>query len=287
MYRLLKHSEIDFGKYDSCIEHSVQSTVYAASWYLNAVFVDWSVYVYHDYEAVMPIPLKSKFGIRYALQPQFCQQLGIFSPKDLSAVQYEKFISALPFVYCLNFNHANLQYIRPKNVRPNFVLSLNSDYQTLKSAFSSQCLRNIKKASSFCQSVCEMTVDSYMSFLAENSASWLNAGQLDILKGLILAAQNAGKAEILSVCSPDAEVLAAVFFVNWKNRKYYLSPVSSANGKKMQSMTFLINNIIEKNSGTDVIIDFEGSAIPGVQTFYRGFGAVDEPYPIISKHWHK
>ena len=60
MIRLLSHSEIDFVKYDECIENSMQGKVYAMSWYLDAVFPNWSVYVVGDYDVVMPVPLKRK-----------------------------------------------------------------------------------------------------------------------------------------------------------------------------------------------------------------------------------
>ena len=115
--RLLSHNEIDIVKYDECIENSMQGTVYAMSWYLNAVFPGWSAYVIDDYDVVMPIPLKQKFGLKYALQPQFCQQLGIFSKSWLSKLQAKELFGKLPVLYSLCFNSGNVDFCNEKILR--------------------------------------------------------------------------------------------------------------------------------------------------------------------------
>lgn len=281
MIRFVSHSEIDFVKYDECIERSMQGTVYAMSWYLDAVFPDWSAYVVGDYDVVMPIPLKSKFGLKYALQPQFCQQLGIFSKSWLSKLQARELIGNLPFLYRLCFNSGNADVCDKKSMRPNYVLDLSAEYSVLSGCFSMQCRRNMKKAKSFVQKVSEMTKDDYLSFMTDNAGQWMGKLQIDVLKRLIDNAMSAGCGEFMSVCDDKSEVLAAVFFIKWKNRMYYISPVSSENGKNCQSMAFLLNDIIERNAGSSLLLDFEGSSIESIRNFYAGFGAVNEPYPLV------
>ncbi|MBR5982897.1 MAG: hypothetical protein IK025_04115 [Bacteroidales bacterium] len=284
MIRFVSHSEIDFVKYDECIENSMQGTVYAMSWYLDAVFPDWSAYVVGDYDVVMPIPLKQKFGIKYALQPQFCQQLGIFSKSWLSKLQAKELLGKLPFLYSLCFNSGNVDFCNEKILRPNYVLDLSEEYAVLLGRFSMQCRRNIKKATGYTQIVGTMQKDDYLSFLTENAGSWMGKVQIPILTRLIDKAFSAGCAEILAVCDENSQALAAVFFLKWRNRMYYLSPVSSEQGKQWQSMTFLLNDIIERNANSSLLIDFEGSAIESIRNFYTGFGAQNEPYPLISKN---
>ena len=36
--------------------------------------------------------------------------------------------------------------------------------------------------------------------------------------------------------------------------------------------------MIQLHAGSDHILDFEGSSIPGLARFYSGFGAHDEPF---------
>ena len=80
--RYLKHDELDFSSWDRRISSADNSRVYALSWYLDRTAADWDALVWGDYEYVLPVTLKSKFGIKYLYQPLFCQQLGIFPEPD-------------------------------------------------------------------------------------------------------------------------------------------------------------------------------------------------------------
>ena len=79
MIRCLKRNEIDVEKYNTCIKNAVQSNIYAFSWYLDIVTDNWAVLVLNDYEAVMPLPWKQKYFIKYVTQPLWTLQLGVFS----------------------------------------------------------------------------------------------------------------------------------------------------------------------------------------------------------------
>jgi len=284
MIRLLSHNEIDFVKYDSCIENSMQGKVYALSWYLDAVFPEWSAYVVDDYDVVMPIPLKRKFGVVYALQPQFCQQLGIFSKLWVPRLQLNMLLSKLPFLYRLCFNSGNIDICSTITERPNYILELDKDYEVIASGYSIQCRRNVKKAKDYEQHVANISKGDYITFLENNVGQWMNNTQIQILSRLIDNAISAGCAELLSVRSEDMTILAAVFFIRWRDRLYYLSPVSSERGRSCLSMSFLINDIIERNAGSSMIIDFEGSAIESIRNYYIGFGAKNEPYPMLERN---
>ena len=78
--KFVPHNEIDFAAYDRCIEQSSFGTIYAMSWYLNAVNSAWNLLVLDDYRYVMPLPFKRKFGIPYSFQPPFslasCEDTG-------------------------------------------------------------------------------------------------------------------------------------------------------------------------------------------------------------------
>ena len=76
MIRFVNRNQIDVEKYNYCIEKAIQSRIYAYAWYLDIVADNWSVLVLDDYDAVMPLPWKIKYGIKYITQPFFTQQLG-------------------------------------------------------------------------------------------------------------------------------------------------------------------------------------------------------------------
>ena len=94
MLKHLLHSEIDKVKWNHCISKSDHALLYAEAEYLDALAVNWDALVLNDYESVMPLCWKSKWGINYLYQPPFVQQSGIFSTKPLSDIVVQQFINA-------------------------------------------------------------------------------------------------------------------------------------------------------------------------------------------------
>jgi hypothetical protein len=60
-------------------------------------------------------------------------------------------------------------------------------------------------------------------------------------------------------------------------------PVSTAEGKQKQSMSFLLDKFIELHAEKELVLDFEGSSLSGIARFYAGMGAVNECFPVLSK----
>ena len=141
----LKHAEIDVEKWDNCISQASNSLVYAESWYLNVVSPNWEALVGGDYEYVMPLPKKRKFGVPFLVQPPLAQQLGLFSKKDINEEILQKFIRKIPYLnYHLNLNEQN--ECKNASAQPNYVLDLNRDFEDLRADFSKNTKRNVEKA---------------------------------------------------------------------------------------------------------------------------------------------
>ena len=158
------HSEIDLQKWNTCIQNACNSLVYAESWYLDIVSPNWEALVLGDYEYVMPLPVKQKYGITFLVQPPLTQQLGVFSVNKIEENIVELFIKNIPYrSYHLNLNEQNLY---SKGIQqPNLLLNLNKDYQTLFAAYSTNTKRNIKKAQQAGISVSEdITPERFFDF---------------------------------------------------------------------------------------------------------------------------
>ena len=56
-------------------------------------------------------------------------------------------------------------------------------------------------------------------------------------------------------------------------------------GRKTGANHLLFDNIIREYSGKNLILDFEGSDIGGIKSFYKKFGAVNQPY--FTWHFNK
>lgn len=57
-----------------------------------------------------------------------------------------------------------------------------------------------------------------------------------------------------------------------------MNAVSNQQGKDLRGMYYLLNTFINQHAGQNLILDFEGSMIPGVARFFEGFGAAPETY---------
>ena len=63
-----------------------------------------------------------------------------------------------------------------------------------------------------------------------------------------------------------------------ERRVTYLFPIQNALGKELQVHTHVIDALIKEHEGSRLVLDLEGSMIPGVANFYRSFGAEPETY---------
>ena len=285
MIKYLKHSEIDFLKWDNCINSAHNELIYANSWYLNIVSPKWDALILDDYLAVMPITWKRKYGIKYAFPPLFTQQLGIFSKNQLSSLQVESFLHCLSnefrfidiFLNSKNFTESSIFSLIPK---PNYLLSLNNSYEELKNKYSTNCKRNINKAIKN-QLVIRSSDAKVIIDLYRNNYNHIatNCTHNDYLKfeALVDLIQKKGNAEILGVYSNDELCSGAIFFKENK-RIYYMLGANNGIGKKNGAFHFLINSIVLKYSGSDLMLDFEGSEIKSIEDFYLQFGSIKEDY---------
>ena len=53
---------------------------------------------------------------------------------------------------------------------------------------------------------------------------------------------------------------------------------STAKGKEVGAMPYLIDSLIKREADKHKYIDFEGSSVEGIARFYKSFGAENMPY---------
>jgi hypothetical protein len=282
--KYVDHSEIDYTRWDRCIHKASNSRVYATSWYLDRTAEVWDALIWNDYEFVMPLAVGKKYGIRYLYQPVFSQQMGIFpQPPEKIAVRF--------FTEIINkFKYADIQlnsFNPPPEIpvvgdllpRRNFLLSLNEDYKLIREKYSKNTKRNLVKAeNSHLNFVPDLPLEEYIDFTRENMQHIFSKKDLTKLKSIISYSRYEGFGEIAGVYSEENLLCATVYFCHWKGRVIYLNAASDNDGKYLRGMFFLLDRFIRKNAGKDIILDFEGSMIPGVARFFRGFGASPEYY---------
>mgnify|MGYP006283768287 CR=1 FL=1 len=278
-------------KWDHCIETSLNRQVYAFSWYLDSMAPGWRALVVGDYEMVMPLTGKSKWGIQYLYQPLFVQQLGVFSPAKLSADSINRFIYNAFGKYRhihINLNQGNVFTGIDANLekRYTYLLNLKMSYEDLRKNYSKSHKKNIRKAEASGLAVAQekspgILLDMMQEMYHRKSVNEFSDKIAARLKEMISHALHQKKGELYAV-QKDGEYLAAAFFLLSGNQAVIHS-ASTLEGRKYAAAIYLIDHFIRKHAGESLTLDFAGSIIPGIAKRNMGFGAQPEIYFNILK----
>lgn len=274
----LRQREIDKIKWDECIKNAPNERIYAYSWYLDAVAENWDAWVWGDYAAVMPLPWKSKFGLKYVYMPPFCQQLGVFGHvAEIFIPDYVPF-HFIKVSYCM----PSITGIFRPTVRTNQILILDKDYTDLKNNYRENHLRSIQKALkneaeliSYTPNATDFTFvfDLYSSLGFHYRQSFYARYVNTLLNTKNILAHTVKVKNAVCGTLITAEV---------NTRIYILMGGCNYIGKKNKANHLLYDQVIRHNAGKKKWLDFEGSSIPTVHFFNQCFGAIDEPYYHLS-----
>ena len=105
-----------------------------------------------------------------------------------------------------------------------------------------------------------------------------------LLNNLISKCINENKGFLLGVEDNESNILGGAFFVKTNKRIYYLFSVVTPKGKKDNVATLLIDKIIAENCNSNLTLDFEGSMIDGIASFYKSFGGKPEKYGFLKQN---
>jgi len=295
LIRYLHHNEIDKEKWDAFIASSPQRLAYSYSWYLDAVSPGWDALVEDDYESVFPLTHRKMAGINYLFQPYFTQQLGLFSKQEtVSENKLREFLLAIPGKFKLieiQINTSN------KTDNPDGFklkqkithhLDLNSSYEEIKSGYSENLTRNIKKAIKY-----ELKVNNNVPF-TDIIKSFRNNKGKDIgnlkdqdyktFNKLLAEADKRKLLDSMGVINSEGNVIAGAVFLRSPLSYIFLFSATEEEAKEKGAMAFLIDAFIRNHSKENKILDFEGSMNVNLARFYKSFGSKEVVYLQILKN---
>lgn len=286
--RYLKHHEIDFSKWDDCIASASNSLIYGYSFYLDHMSKHWDALVQDDYAAVMPLTWNRKYGVYYLYQPFLTAQLGVFG-KSVDASMLETFLHAIPskFRYWdFYLNHQNAFPLNDYHLyqRINLVLDLNKPYAELYNNYRDNIRRNIRKAEQLgCKAVRDIDVTQVVNLAAIQMKTYTKESAEDLHRFTNLFHNLAQRKQACSygVLSGKNELIASCIFTFSGNRAFYILVGNHPDGRTVGASHFLIDAFIKDHAGKDMLLDFEGSDIRNLASFYSSFGAKEENYSAI------
>lgn len=238
---------------------------------------------------IMPVPINYTFGMPRILQPPYCQQLGIFGTETPTPSVCKAFIEhhALRVLHLhIAFNMANKFPENTKGLfyKPDSILLLNKPYNQLRALFNENTIRNIRKASKAGLYVKQENVpEALLRIKWESRPAGMKKKHLMLAGEIMQNALKRGTGEIWYAYARNKEPVAGCFFLNDDLRSVYLISASSPEGKATGAMFLLVDRFVETYAGSGRMLDFEGSVIPGIDRFFKGFGAETSWYPVINR----
>lgn len=286
MIDLVPYENIDKNAYDRCVLGSENFRIYATSNYLNAVAQNWDALVYKDYKAVMPLPRRKKYGLSYVYTPPFVQQLGVYSHEDITAELENDFYKRLTSKFILvDYALHSGSHLRGRGQeKVNYILGLNRDYEELFRSFNTNRRRIIRKG--FHKMTLDKSGDPYLfpEHLDRPDLGFVpDAASRRALKRLI--EKNPQIIQIWNGYHEDQWV-GGLLWLKDHRRITYLFPVVTKKGKELDAPTFFLDALIQEHQGTDLLLDLEGSMIPGVARFYKSFGPRLETYSFLKSRFY-
>ena len=279
--QLLQHNMINKSLWDEGVSNAFNGNLYAYSWYLDIVSPGWCALVEGDYENVFPLPVSSRAGIKYIMQPYFTQQLGLFSRSILPETKLTEFLSNIRSSYRyidINMNISN--YLYPSgNIAEmtNLELDLKNEYNKIASGYQNNLKRNLKKASQNKLSITKnVTPEELISLFRANKGQdlkHLNDSQYVLIQKIAYESIQKGMAEIVGACDNSNQLIAGILWITSHHKSIFLFSALSETGRNLNAMPWLIDAFIRQNAGKPLTLDFEGSNNESLARFYSSFGA--------------
>jgi hypothetical protein len=270
--------------WDACVQQH-QAPIYLKFNYLNSMSANWVGLVLENYKGIMPICFKQKFGIKFSYTPAFIQQLGwVGEPIEFEILE-DRIYDFLKYGDIM-FNHQHdfkqLHFV----AKTNLIIPLNTSYDNIYNNYSSDLKQNLKKAAKEnlvyqASNEIPQAISLYKSFYADRLAKTTQQ-DFDHFLNLCLQLNETDNCLVRKVVNHNKELLSIALLLKDENRMYNIANSTTLLGRKTASNHFLIDSILKEFANSNLIFDFEGSDLPGVQSFYENFGALNQPY----FHWH-
>jgi hypothetical protein len=280
--------------------------IFLQDWWMDVVSDNWGVAIARNGDSVSgvwPYNLEQKIGVSLFRTPKLTPYQGpyVFYPKDLKASNkdgYEnetiaELLKQLPEVKVWNiatlpgikqaglFKNAGLDI----STRQTFLVDVTQDETVLLSNMKESLRRNIKAAEFAIvndTSLLPLLYDYQKQTLGKKDVA--QAYSLNDMQHLMDAVLKQGSVALWAL-KEDNEITAMVWNVWDAEHSYYFMGAQKQGNDNYRAMPALLWHCIkEAKKRGNKIFDLEGSMDPGVEKFFRSFGANRELYLELKKN---
>ncbi|CAG5072063.1 hypothetical protein DYBT9623_04001 [Dyadobacter sp. CECT 9623] len=315
---LLNRNEINDAAWNRLVEKSTQSIIYAFTFYLDLVCADWKALVWSsagEYETIMPLPVRRKWGFEIIYQPHFCQYLGVFSQRPVTAEEITAFLAQLNkhyrYISAYHFNPDNHEVLRSQlsqiagievEEQETHWLPLDQQYEKIANGYSRDRVRNLKRSE---KSRWRYSVSNHIHPLiflfvnhhARRIPGGVSHASYQTLEALFKSLSRMQCCD-LWYAHRDGVIHAGILMIRFRGKAVFLFNAADEIGRKDNARTFLLDSYIKLHAESDLIFDFESPMKSSIASFYKSFGSTTVPFWKISKnrlpfplrqiqHWRK
>ncbi len=285
----LHRHQIDTALWDQCINNATNGLLYARAFYLDHMAGEWDALVLGDYQAVMPLTWRKKFGIYYLCQPFVTSPLGVFSSLPIDQAMMETFINSIPRKFKLidiDLNVANNCVDSPfVTQRKNYVLPLTDGYDALQQNYNRHARRKLKKASEAALQIKEgIAIEKIAALSYSMMAEKDKVPMADYEKFIQLfktVHPYVESCNTIAALDADGAIIASDINIVYKKRIYSVLAGNVPKSNECGGFYFVLDHLIRKYAGTGYVLDFEGSDVPGIAFLFECLGGQLTWYP----HW--
>jgi len=284
-FRYLQRSDIDAVRWDDCVAASTHARIYGTCLFLDRMADHWDGIVLDDYRAVLPLPRRRKYGIDYICPMPFSGALAVYGKTPLPCDTLD-FLQQVPSWFRLmdiNLVVQGRSLPWPSQSRKNHVLHLNRPYAEVHAGFRETLRQTLGQEREQGHARAGISIDTLLEeALAAGALAGTRSSDRLRLKRLYEDLRMREKAFTLGWVQ-DGNIVAGALFFRSPGRIYYMASWSGETGRRCGAAARLLDTVIREYAGLDVVLDFEGSDIPGVAFFFEGFGAIPESYLLMRR----
>lgn len=291
MIKRSSYQDIDFQKYNQCIENSVQRNFYAKKDNLDFLSKKWELLIYGDYEAVMPVPFVKKAFIKIVIMPLFCQQLGIFgnSNKEINQ-QFLNYLKSNYNILHYAFNFHN-EFETKLNTKKNFVIPVQ-EYAFLRRKKYFKGRKSTVKTAQYLEFREVFSTTEILDFIKNNFKGLEKQSDLDFFINHLKYLDKTKQLKMFGSYFENQLTNIAIL-VDDDNTYSLLGLINNNNLKEHNGASFLIDRILDVNIENKAF-NFMGGSIRGIEVFFKSFGSDLQEYQVIQnskkdliKNWLK
>jgi hypothetical protein len=305
--QLVQRKNINVEEWDQLVSDSPQGNLFLKSWYIDALLTDWQAIMVHDgceLQGVMPLSISRKYFLKYALQPMLTRYWGVSlknkqfgSSYDLYSWQkkvVEAIAGAIPsglfsFLY---YFHPAFNYPLPfhwKGCRLESRYTYRIPLHRPMEALEKDAAKAVRKKSA--RALSEYKIETSDDFEAHLKLIGLN-GHSDLIlpetyfpafRRIYQCCIERQRCFILSASDENGELMASALFLHDERNVYFFSGIIDPKYRQTAVMPAIVMKAIEITHQSHENFDFMGSMVESIESFFRSFGAVPQPYLTVSK----